>query len=497
MKRRGEEAIVFAMGDLKRDTIASLIWKLFERGGRAIVELVVQIVMARLLAPEQFGLLAVMLIFVNIGNVFVTSGLNTALIQAPTCDDDDCSTVFWMSFAVSTVLYVGFFAAAPLFSEYYGSPGLASPLRAICLILVINSFNAVQISIVSRSLKFRKIFHATIASVLVSGSIGIALAFAGTGLWALVGQQLSYQLANCIALAFQVRWRPRLVFRPKRAKKLFGFAWKLLLSGLLENGYSSLSDLIIGKQFSTLQLGLVSQGKKYPQAVGCMLDGAIQPVMMSAVARIQDDKDYVKRLVRRALKTSTFLIVPAMACFAMVAPALVPLLLGEQWVPAVPFLQMYCFIYALLPIHTTNLQALNGMGRSDLFLKLEVIKKGYGICIILFCAFVLQDVYLLVAGYIVSGVISTFVNSWPNKKLIGYSYGEQICDIAPAFLLAAAAAAIALPISLAGLPDPVTVLLQMLVMAAAYLLLAKIFRIEELGYLLRTVRGFLAGRGRA
>lgn len=479
---------------LKAATIKSLFWKLFERGGSAIVQLVVQIVMARLLAPEQFGALAIMLVFVNIGNVVVQSGLNTALVQASEVDDDDSSTVFWLSFAISVILYAIVFFAAPIIAAFYQMDYLVWPLRGLALLLVINSYNSVQVALVQRALKFRKIFNATIVSVVCSGVLGIGSAVAGAGLWALVVQQLSYQALNCIALSWQVHWRPMLTFKPDRAHTLFGFGWKLLVSALLDQGYQSLSDLIVGKQFSPTSLGFVSQGKKYPQALGNMLDGSIQPVMLSAVSRVQDDKAYVKRLVRRALKTSTFLIVPAMTLFGVAAEPIVRLLLGEQWLPCVPFLQIYCFVYALLPIHTTNLQALNGMGRSDLFLKMELVKKAYGICFVLFGAFVLKDVYLLVGSYMITGIISTFVNAYPNKRVIGYSYGEQLRDIGPAFMLSAIAGAIAYLLVGLGLPDLATILLQAIVMCGVYLLLAKLLHVEELGYLVKTVREILFKR---
>ena len=450
--------------------------------------------MARLLAPEQFGALAIMLVLINIGNVVVQSGLNAALVQAPEADGDDCSTVFWMSLAISLILYAAVFLAAPLVASFFAMEGLVWPLRALALVLVINAFSAVQVAIVSRQLDFEKVFKATMASALASGLLGVAAALAGGELWALVVQQLSYQIASCVALGLQVRWLPRPVFRVGRARELFSFGWKLLISGLLAAGYQSLSDLIIGRQFSASSLGLVSQGKKYPQAVGSMLDGAIQPVMLSAVARVQDDAAYVKRLVRRALKTSTFLIVPSMALFAVAAEPLVALLLGEKWLPCVPFLQMYCFVYALLPIHTTNLQALNGMGRSDLFLKLELVKKAYGVVFLLVAAFVFRDVYVMVGTYMLTGVVSSFVNAWPNKRVIGYSYLEQVRDIAPAFLLAAASAALAWSVGLAGLPGIATILLQAAVMACAYLGLARAFKVEALSYLVATVGEFLVSR---
>lgn len=482
------------MSSIKEATVTSLLWKVMERGGNAVVQMAVQVVMARLLAPEQFGALAVMLVFVNLGNVIVQSGLNTALIQSPEADDADFSTVFWMSLAVSVALYAAIFLAAPSVAAFYAMPGIVWPLRALGLLLVVSAYNSVQVAKVTRDLQMRKVFRATMASVIFSAVSGIGAAVAGAGLWALVAQQLSYQLVNCVVLAFQVDWKPRMVFRAERARELFGFGWRLLASGLLEQGYQSLADLVVGKRFSPARLGLVSQGKKYPQAVGSMLDGAIQPVMLSAVSRVQDDRARVKRLVRRALKTSTFLIAPAMTLFACCAPSLVPALLGPQWAEAVPFMQVYCMVYALLPIHTTNLQALNGMGRSDLFLRLELVKKAYGIAALLFCALVLNDVRALVMSYLVTGVLSTFVNAWPNKRVIGYSYAEQVRDIAPAFLLSGAAALTAGLVGSAGLGAWVTVLAQAGAFVLVYLGLAAALRLEAFTYLLRTARGFASSR---
>lgn len=482
------------MSSIKEATVTSLLWKVMERGGNAVVQMAVQVVMARLLAPEQFGALAVMLVFVSLGNVIVQSGLNTALIQSPEADDADFSTVFWMSLAVSVALYAAIFLAAPSVAAFYAMSGIVWPLRALGLLLVVGAYNSVQVAKVTRDLQMRKVFRATMASVIFSAVSGIGAAVAGAGLWALVAQQLSYQLVNCVVLAFQVDWKPRMVFRAERARELFGFGWRLLASGLLEQGYQSLADLVVGKRFSPARLGLVSQGKKYPQAVGSMLDGSIQPVMLSAVSRVQDDRARVKRLVRRALKTSTFLIAPAMTLFACCAPSLVPALLGPQWAEAVPFMQVYCMVYALLPIHTTNLQALNGMGRSDLFLRLELVKKAYGIAALLFCALVLNDVRALVMSYLVTGVLSTFVNAWPNKRVIGYSYAEQVRDIAPAFLLSGAAALTAGLVGSAGLGAWVTVLAQAGAFVLVYLGLAAALRLEAFTYLLRTARGFVSSR---
>ena len=479
---------------LKEQTIGSLFWKLFEQGGAAAITLIVQIVLARILAPNEFGMLAIMLVFVNVGNVIVQSGLNTAVIQAPDVTERDYSTVFWMSFAVSVALYVIVFLCAPAVAEFYEMPAIVAPLRVLVLILVINSYNAIQEALVARQLDFFKTFRSTVIAGVVSGAIGIAVALLGGGIWALVLQQLLYQLCKTAFLALQVSWHPQMVFDPDRAVVLFRFGWKLLASGLLEQGYQSLSDLVIGRLFTSDQLGYVSQGKRYPQALGTVLDGAIQPVMLSAVAHVQHDKERVHRLVRRALKTSTFLIVPAMTLFGLLARPIVDLLLGEKWLPCVPFLQAYCFVYALLPIHSTNLQALNGVGRSDLFLKLEVIKKIIGVSILCVTAFVLRDLRAIVVGYMVSGVICTFVNASPNKRVIGYSYLNQVRDIAPAFGLSLLAGCLSCLVLALGLSDVLTIVVQTLVMAISYLGMAWLFRVEEFSYLLATLRGIVSAR---
>lgn len=480
--------------NLKAATISSLFWKLFEQGGSAAIQLVVQIVMARLLTPHEFGVLAIMLVFVNVGNVIVQSGLNTAIIQAPDVTERDFDTVFWMSLAISLVLYAIVFFAAPAIAAFYSMPELLAPLRVLVLILIVNAYNSIQEAIVARELDFNKTFRATVTAAVVSGVLGIGSAVAGAGLWALVIQQLSFQVAKCIVLAVEVPWKPRPRFERSRAVVLFRFGWKLLVSGVLDQAYQSLSDLIIGRVFTSSDLGYVNQGKRYPQALGVVLDGAIQPVMLSAVSRVQKDVAQVKRVVRRALKTSTFLIVPSMLAFALVAHPLVRLLLGEQWLPAVPFLQMYCLVYALLPINTTNLQSLNGMGRSDIFLKLELVKKALGVSVILFTAFVLRNLYAIVFGQVLAGFAYNFINAFPNRKVMGYSYPEQMRDVLPAFALAAVSFAVAYPIGLLALPGIVQILFQLVVFFGVYLVLAKLFHVEEMEYLLRNVRGILRGR---
>lgn len=475
------------MNQIKSKTISSLFWKLLERAGNQFVQLVVQIVMARLLSPDDFGTLSIILVFINIGNVFIQSGLNTALVQAKNTTEEDRSSVFWMSFAISLVLYFVIWFSAPAIEEFYSAKNLANPLRVLSTILLINSLNAVQVSIITRDLDFKRIFKSTIISVISSGTIGILMALTGFGIWALVFQQLSYQLVNSLVLYIQNRWRPHLVFSVKRAKHLVSFGWKLLASGLMETGYQSLADLIIGKLFSRASLGLVSQGKKYPYAVSNMLDGAIQSVMLSAVSRLQDDAVQVKSLVRRALKTSVFIILPSMTLFAMLAEPIVSVVLGEKWLGCVPFLRLYCIICSFRPIHTANLQALNGMGRSDIYFTLEVIKKVLSLGILLIAAYIIKDIYAIVWGYVISGLISTGINAFPNKKIIHYAYLEQIADILPTILATAISAIISQFVMHVVSQDISCIIITSCSFCIAYLLISYFAKIEEMRYLLKTL----------
>ena len=479
---------------LKERTISSLIWKFLERAGNQLVLLLVQIVMARILTPTDFGVIAIILVFINLANVFIQSGLGTALVQSESATEADYSTVFWISFAISFVLFVALYFFAPAVSIAYAEPRLTWPLRILSLTLLINAYNSVQIAVVQRSLQFDRTFKATAWSVCISGALGIVSALLGFGIWALIVQQLFYQSVNCVSLYIQTRWIPKFEFGLSRAKELYSFGWKILASNLLNQGYLSLYDLVVGAQFSVGQLGLVSQGKKYPSALGSMLDGAIQPVMMSAVSRVQSDLPSVKRLTRRALKTSTFVIVPCMTLFAVAAKPVVLILLGNKWLMCVPFLQIYCFVYALLPIHSSNLSALCGMGRSDINFLLEIIKKLLGMTALCFGAFVFNNIYVLVGSALFTGVIGTFINSFPNKSIIGYSYLEQLKDIGPSFIFSLFAGFCALFAGSFFSNPHLAILIECLIMGILYLGLSKAFHLEAFEYLINTARDLISAK---
>lgn len=450
--------------------------------------LVVQIVMARLLVPSDFGLLAIILVVVNVGNIIVISGLSNSLVQAESVEQSDFSTVFWLTLFASAAMYIAVFFSAPIFSDIYNAPELTSALRALGFLFPLSSIESVQTAFVQRDLKFKVLFKATIAATISSGAGGVLLAIAGAGLWSLIAQQLIYHIINSISLIAQTRWLPKFNFNPQRARKHFSFGVKIMVPSLMETAYDSISDLLVGKQFGSSSLGFLSQGKKYPVAIDSMISGTLQPVLLAAVSRAQSDIGTVKSIASRTLKTSYFFIAPIMMCFALTADPIICLLLGEQWRPAVPFLQLYCISSALSSFHVVNYESFNGVGRSDLFLKTKMVTVSYGLIFLFLAVFVFKDVTMVVAAYAFSSILSTAVNAFPNRKLIGYSYFEQIKDIAPSLISALLSCAAAFPIPQIVHGDIFSLLLQWAVFAAAYILFSLITNKEQVRFFANEIK---------
>lgn len=438
----------------------ALIWKLLERFGVQGVQFVLQIVLARLLDPGHYGILSLMVIFTTLANVFIQQGFNTALIQNKDVTEEDYSSVLWVSLGVAGVLYVTLFLTAPAIAAFYEMPDLVAPFRVLCLMLFPGALNSVQLAKVSRDMDFKKVFYSNVGGVLVSGIVGIVIAVLGGGLWALVAQTLLNTAAACIVMIFTVKLKLSFVCNFKRVKVLFAYGWKLLVSGLLETLYQDLRSLVIGKKYDSSMLGYYNRGKQFPQFIINAVNGAVQSVLLPAMSAEQDEKAKVKELMRNSVMISSFVIFPMMAGLAGVATPLVSLLLTDKWLPCVPYMQIYCFSLAFYPVHTSNLQAINAMGRSDIFLKLEIIKKGIGLTALVIAVFCFDSPIAIAMTGVVTTFTSCFVNAYPNKKLIGYSYLEQMKDILPSFLIAIVMCGGVLAVELFRFGDIVTLLLQ-------------------------------------
>lgn len=475
---------------LKTTVLASLVWKFLERFGSQAMQFLVSIALARLLSPDDFGLVALVMVFIALANVFVHSGLNTALVQKKNADNVDFSTVFYASIFIALLFYGLLFFTAPLIAEFYNGREIIVPvIRVLGLTLLIGALNSVQAAYIERNMLFKKLFYRSVGAIIPSGLFGVGLAVAGFGIWSLVGQQLLNVFLMCAIMWFTVKWRPSLDFSFERFGKLFSFGWKLLVSSLLDTGYRNIRDLVIGKMFSATDLGFYNRGDQFPRIIISNINSSIQSVLLPSLSTVQDDRVRLKQLVRRSIKTSAFLILPMMTGLAAVAEPLVQIVLGEKWLPAVPFIQICCFSYAFWPIHTTNLSAINAVGRSDVFLKLEIIKKTYGLAVLMLTIWLFRSPEGIAMSAAITAPIGSFVNAYPNKKFLGYGFVEQMKDFLPAFLLSITMGVCVYVLSKTIMLTP-WLLMPVLIVAGGliYVLGAKLFKLESFDYILNTIK---------
>ncbi len=412
---------------------SNFFWRLFERCGSEGITFVVSIILARLLEPKAYGTLALIYVFTSILDVFINSGLGTALIQKKDADDIDFSTVFYFNILIAIISYILIFIGAPYISDFYRDASMTPYIRVLSLALLLSGIKNVQYAYISRNLMFKVFFFATLAGTLFSAIIGIAMAYKGFGIWALIAQRISTQVVSTALMWGIIHWTPRLVFSWNKLKSLYQYGWKMLASALLNTVYMRFHSLIIGKIYSAEELAYFHRGENFPIMIASNLNNAIDSVLFPAMSQVQDNLTRLKDMTRNAIKLATYIIMPAMACLAVCSEPLVKLILTDKWLPCLPFLRLYCISLAFYPIHTANLNAIKALGRSDIFLVLEIIKKIVGLAVLILC--VRKSMLMLAYGSLVSSIMSQIINSWPNKKLLNYSYLNQIYDIFPSILL--------------------------------------------------------------
>ena len=474
--------------DLKKKAISSLIWRFLERCGAQGVSFIVSIVLARLLEPEVYGTIALISVFTAILQVFVDSGMANALIQKKDADELDFSSVFFFNLTMCLALYLLLFFCAPLIASFYNNAELIPVIRVLGITLLISGVKNVQQAYVSRTMQFKRFFFATLGGTIGAAVVGIAMAYIGFGVWALVAQTLFNSMTDTVILWITVKWRPRLLFSFRRLKGLLNYGWKLLVSGLLHTIYINLRSLMIGKFYTAQDLAYYEKGQSFPSFVVTNINSSIDSVLLPTMSGVQDNRETVKAITRRSIVTSSYLMWPMMVGLAAVAKPLVLLLLTEKWLPAVPFLQITCFALGLEPLQTANLNAIKAMGRSDIFLKLEIVKKAIAITILfLFMRF---GVLAIAVSGLVYSVIAAMFNSYPNRKLLGYSYFEQIRDILPSFLLALVMGAVIYLITLIPMPTVLILTVQILVGVIIYAGVSCVLKLEPFLYILNTIKQF-------
>ena len=466
----------------------ALFWKLLERFGYQGLQFVLQIVLARILDPEHYGVLSLMVIFTTLANVFIQNGFNTALVQNKDVTEEDYSSVFWVTFGIALILYGLIFFCAPLIGAFYSMPTLVTPLRVLALMLIPGALNSVQLAKISRELNFRTVFWSNLAGILVAGLVSILIALNGGGLWALVVQTMLNIFIVCIVMCFTSGLKLRFVCNWKRIGVLFRFGWKLLASSLLDTLYLDLSSLVIGRKYDSGTLGYYNRGKNFPQFIITAVSSTVQSVMLPAMSQNQDDPSAIKSLTRNSIMVGSYLIFPLMAGLAGIATPMVRLLLTDKWLPCVPYLQVFCFSLAFNPIHMCNLQAINAMGRSDIFLKLEILKKTIGIGSLVVAVFCFDSPLAIAMTGVFTTFTSCFINAYPNKKLIGYSYWEQLKDLSPSFLLSVLMLVCVLAIDLLGLSSILTLILQVATGILVYVSASAVCRLRPFKLLLTMLK---------
>lgn len=484
------------MNSLKQRVTAGAVWAVLEKLCLKVVTFGVTLVLARLLTPSDYGTVALLYIFTGVSGTLVDAGFGKALVQKKDAGEIHFNSVFYLSLLAAGLVYVVLFIGAPWVAEFYRQPILTDLLRVMALTLFFNALNGVQSAELTRDLRFKDGLKVSLISSSFGAVVGILLAFLHYGPWALVWSQIAASIGATGAYWHFIAWRPKLTFSWRAVCGLFSFGWKMALSSILDTVYSELSGLIVGRLYTKEDLAFLNRGRGLP-AVGMeTINGTLLKVSFPALAKLQDDSVRFRAGMRQMIQVSTFFVFPVMVGCAVCAESLIPMLYGNQWGSSVPYAQIYCFTFALWPFHTINLQALVAMGRSDVFLKLEVVKKVLALTLMLISirhgvlAFVLTSC-------LVTSPLSLVINAWPNQRLLGYTIAMQLRDVLPAAIvsLVMGGCVYSVPFILQGSGCfRLVLIIQLFVGVFVFFSLSWIFRLQALEQYLTLVDSVLGGR---
>lgn len=431
---------------LKKKTVHGVVWSFADNIANSGIAFLVGLVLARLLTPAEYGIMAVITIFIAIANTLIDSGFSNALIRKKNVERIDYSTIFYFNLGVSIVLYIILYIASPGVSLFFKEPLLVEVSRGIGWILIVNALGIIPQTILTKNIDFKTQTKVSLISSLTSGSIGMGMAFYGMGVWSLVGQQLSRQLLNTIFLWFFCRWLPSWEFSIRSFKEMFGFGSKLLVTGLIDTTYKNIYYFVIGRFYSSAQLGQYTRAEQFKNIFSSNLTAVVQRVSYPVLSSIQNEPERLKEGYRRVVKITMLVTFACMLGLAAVARPLIVILIGEKWLPAVAMLQIICFSGMLYPLHAINLNILQVKGRSDLFLKLEILKKIIAVIPItvgIFCG-----IEYMLWGSVLTSFLFFFLNSYYSASLINYPTWSQIKDALPTLIVSIITATIMWSLSL-------------------------------------------------
>lgn len=419
----------------KNQVTSSLLWAYAERLMAQGVSLLVTIVLARLIAPEDFGAITIVTVFINIANTLAIEGFGTALIQKKDADELDYSSIFYFSLCFSLVMYLILCAGAPYIATFYEMPILTPVLRIMGIRIVLGGINSIQQAYISKEMKFKKFFVSTSFGVGISACVGIGMAYAGFGIWALTIQYVTNAVIDTIILTVTSGLRVKTIFSVKRLKELLNYGWKLVASAMMISVYSNIRDLVVGKKYSSTELAFYNKGNQFPSFIASNINTSISKVLFPTLASFQDDRLVLKRMTRKAISVGMYVLSPVLIGMLVIAEEFVQIVLTEEWLPAVFYFRIYCIIFLLQPLQTASLQAMKAMGKSELYLKLEVVKKIFGIVILGISVFAFEKMEYIAWGALVVEIFSALLNVPVNKKILDYKYGEQLKDVWSTLLL--------------------------------------------------------------
>lgn len=477
------------MEDLKKKTLTGLAYKFGEQAGTQGVNFLVSVLLARLLLPEQFGAISLCLVFFTILDVFVTYGFGNSLVVNKDSDDLDFSTCFYFGLCLSFVVYLVVFVSAKPISLFFKEETLTPVIQVMSLRIPIAAINTCQHAYVSKHMVFRKLFFSSCIGITISGAISVAMAYMGFGIWALVAQYLGTVTIDTICLFILLPWRPKLLFSFERLKKIYDYGWKILIVGLVDTGYNQLRNFIIAKKYTTTDLAYYGRGSQFPSLGMNMIEPTINGVIFPALSKCNDDPGRMKSLTKRVIQTSSYIVFPIMIGLLATAKPLVICLLTEKWVGCIIYLQIGCLTFLFRPVQVINNCVISASGRSGLLLKLDIIKKSIGVLLLIVS--IPYGVVAIAWSMMVTNLLATVINVFPNRKILGYGYREQFMDLWNNLLLASIMGVCVYMLSFVDLPYFLILILQIGVGAGVYWALSVLFKNQSYTYILELTKSFI------
>ena len=465
------------MDSLKNKTVKGVSWSLIDNIANTGVSFLVGIILARILSPAEFGILGMITIFIAISNSIVDSGFSNALIRKTDAKDIDYNTVFYFNLVISIIFYFLLYLSSPAISRFFNEPELIPVTRVMGIILIINALGLIHRTILVKEVDFKTQTKISIIASVSSGLIGIGMAIGGLGVWSLVGQQISRQFLNTFFLWTFSHWRPVLAFSTQSFNQLFAFGSKLLVSGLLDTIYKNIYYIVIGRYYSAYQLGQYTRAEQFNGIFSSNLTSVVQRVSYPVLSSIQDDPERLKTAYSKIIKSTMLIAFACMLGLAAVAKPLVLILIGEKWVTSIAYLQIICFSGMFYPLHAINLNILQVKGRSDIFLKLEIIKKT--IAVLPITIGILYGIEFMLWGSVLTSIVAYFLNSYYSANLISYSTKEQIKDITPTFLISCVVAFIMWSVTILDLSNYATLIIQSIIGITLATLIYEKLKLDE------------------